>query len=82
MNSTGILRKIDELGRVVIPKEIRKKLKVFKHDNMEIFTDSSSIVLKKYEPYCIFCGSDTKTILLNNKLVCYNCIKKINCLKH
>lgn len=82
MNSTGIVRKIDELGRVVIPREVRKNLKISKQDNMEIFTDSNSIVLKKYEPYCIFCGSNTKTITFNNELICYDCIKKIHCLKH
>ena len=82
MNSTGIVRKTDELGRVVIPREVRNNLKISKQDNMEIFTDSNSIVLKKHEPYCIFCGSDTKTIMFNNELICYDCIKKIHCLKH
>lgn len=50
MKSTGIIRRIDDLGRIVIPKEIRKNIKIKNGDNMEIFLDSDSIVLKKYSP--------------------------------
>ena len=55
MKSTGIVRKVDELGRVVIPIELRNKLDIKVKDPIEIFVDGSSIVLKKYEPNCIFC---------------------------
>ena len=56
MKSTGIIRQIDELGRIVIPKEIRKKLEIEIKDPMEIYVDGHSITLKKVEDNCIFCG--------------------------
>lgn len=57
MKSTGIVRRVDELGRVVIPIELRNKFGITEKDPMEIYVDGSSIILKKYEPNCIFCGS-------------------------
>ena len=57
MKSTGIVRKVDELGRVVIPKELRKTLDIAEKDGMEIYVDGNAIILKKYEPSCIFCGN-------------------------
>ena len=62
MKSTGIVRRMDELGRVVIPIELRNKLKIVEKDPMEIFVDGSSIVLKKFEENCVFCGS-TKNVI-------------------
>ena len=57
MKSTGIVRKVDELGRVVIPIELRRTLGIEEKDALEIYTDNEKIVLKKYEPACIFCGN-------------------------
>ena len=58
MKATGIVRRIDDLGRIVIPKEIRRTLHIRETDPMEIFTDAKGqIILKKYEPSCIFCGN-------------------------
>ena len=62
MKSTGIIRRMDELGRVVIPIEIRNQFNIAEKDPMEIYVDGSSIVLKKFEPNCIFCGN-TKNLL-------------------
>ena len=56
MKSTGIVRKVDELGRVVLPIELRRTLEIAEKDPMEVFVDGSTIILKKYEPSCIFCG--------------------------
>ena len=56
MKNTGIVRQLDELGRVVLPKELRKTLNLNQRDPMEIFIDGVSVILKKYEPACIFCG--------------------------
>lgn len=56
MKSTGIVRKVDELGRVVLPSELRKTLSIEEKDALEIFIDNEKIVLKKYEPACIFTG--------------------------
>ena len=57
MKSTGIVRKVDELGRVVLPIELRRTLNISYKDSLEIFTDNNMVVLRKYEPSCIFCGS-------------------------
>ena len=81
IKSTGIVRKVDELGRVVLPIELRNKLGIQEKDPLEIYVDGSSIILKKYESNCIFCGGSKDLIEYNDKLVCYKCIEKINKLK-
>ena len=81
MKSTGIIRKVDELGRVVIPIEIRNQFNIAEKDPIEIYVDGSSIVLKKYEPNCIFCGNTENLINYNDKLICEDCSKKISTLK-
>ena len=79
MKATGIVRKVDELGRVVIPIELRNKFDIKVKDPIEIFVDSNAIVLKKYEPNCIFCGNskDKDLVKYNDKLVCKKCIEKL-----
>ena len=77
MKSTGIVRKVDELGRVVIPIELRNNLGIKEKDPIEIFVDGSSIVLKKYEPNCIFCGNSKNLMTYNDKLICEKCAEKI-----
>lgn len=77
MKATGIVRKVDELGRVVIPIELRNKFDIKVKDPIEIFVDSNSIVLKKYEPNCVFCGSTKDLVNYNDKLVCTKCIEKL-----
>ena len=81
MKSTGIIRKVDELGRVVIPIEIRNQFNIAEKDPIEIYVDGSSIILKKYEPNCIFCGNTENLINYNDKLICEDCSKKISKLK-
>ena len=78
MKSTGIVRRMDELGRVVIPIEIRNQFNIVEKDPIEIFVDGSSIVLKKFEPNCIFCGGTKNLMEYKNKLICENCSKKIS----
>lgn len=77
MKSTGIIRKVDELGRVVIPIEIRNKLNIAVKDPIEIYVDGSSIVLKKFEENCIFCGSSANLFTYKEKLLCAKCSSKI-----
>jgi len=77
MKSTGIIRKVDELGRVVIPIELRNNLKIAEKDPIEIFVDGSSIVLKKYESSCIFCGNTKKLTTYKDKQLCEKCAKQI-----
>ena len=78
MKSTGIVRKVDELGRVVIPIEIRNKFHIAEKDPIEIYVDGSSIVLKKYEPNCIFCGSSKHLVQYKDKLICAKCSRQIS----
>ena len=77
MKSTGIVRRIDDLGRVVIPKEIRKVLDIQYGDPLEIYTDGESIVLKKYEPNCIFCGETSDVVVRKGKNICNDCLREL-----
>lgn len=77
MKSTGIVRKIDDLGRMVIPIELRKTMNINKKDPMEIFVDGDKIILKKYEPACIFCGSADDIIEYEGRTICGSCKEKI-----
>ena len=77
MKSTGIVRKIDDLGRVVLPIEMRRVMNIGVKDSVEIFTDGESIVLKKYQPACIFCDSAKDVVKFKGKNVCMSCIKSM-----
>jgi transcriptional pleiotropic regulator of transition state genes len=77
MKSTGIVRKVDELGRIVIPIELRRILNVNEKDSLEIFTEGETIIFKKYMPGCVFCGEVKNTKLLKNISICQNCIDEI-----
>ncbi len=81
MKSTGIVRKVDELGRVVIPIEIRNKFDIAEKDPIEIYVDGSSIILRKYEPNCIFCGNAKNLTTYKDKLICSKCLQKISDLE-
>lgn len=78
MKSTGIMRRIDELGRVVIPIELRNEFRIEEKDSIEIFVDGSYIVLKKYEPNCTFCGKSKELSQYKGKLVCKKCLEKLS----
>jgi len=77
MKSTGIVRKVDGLGRLVIAKELRKTLDINEGDALEIYTEGEMIILKKYEPACIFCGEASSVTSYRNKKVCISCIKDL-----
>ena len=81
MKATGIVRKVDELGRVVIPIELRNKLGIKEKDPIEIYVDGSSVILKKYQPNCVFCGGTKNLVEYKDKLVCEKCGKEFvgNC---
>lgn len=78
MKSTGIVRRVDDLGRIVLPRELRKILNIDPRDSLEIFMDGDTIILRKYEPQCIFCGQASGVRTFKSKNVCENCIKEIN----
>ena len=77
MKSTGIVRPVDELGRIVLPIEIRKNLEIKPKDSLEIFIDENKIVLQKYQPACIFCHEVNHVIYFNGKRICSDCIEKL-----
>ncbi len=77
MKSLGIVRKVDELGRIVIPVELRRKFGIEIKDSLEIYTQDDYIVLKKYEPSCIFCGDADDIFEFNGKNICPKCAKAI-----
>lgn len=78
MKATGIVRPVDELGRVVLPKELRKVMDINEKDGMEIFVESDKIILRKYQPTCVFCGGLDDVVTLKDKLVCKTCIDTLN----
>ncbi|GEN36815.1 AbrB/MazE/SpoVT family DNA-binding domain-containing protein [Aneurinibacillus danicus] len=77
MRATGIVRKVDELGRVVLPKELRNKFGIAEKDGLEIFVDGEQIVLKKYVPACIFCDSADNVTDFKGKAICASCFEEI-----
>jgi len=77
MKSTGIVRKVDELGRVVIPIELRRTLEIEEKDALEIYVDQNKIILKKYEPACIFCGASENIETIKGRNVCRECMVMI-----
>ena len=81
MKATGIIRKVDELGRVVIPIELRTQFNIAEKDPIEIFVDGDSIVLKKYEKSCLFCGGSKNLKEYKGKLICNKCLGQIKNLE-
>lgn len=78
MKATGIVRKIDELGRVVLPKEIRRTFDIKEKDPIEIYVEGNNIFLKKYIPGCMFCGSLDDYIYYQDNYICRPCIEDIS----
>ena len=77
VKSIGIVRKIDELGRIVLPIETRRQLELEPRDGVEIFVDEDMVILKKYQPCCIFCGDGADVTLFRGKKVCKKCIAEL-----
>ena len=77
MKATGIVRKVDELGRIVLPIELRRTLGIQIKDPIEIYVDGDYILLKKYEPACVFCGNAKDVVRDLDKNVCADCIKEL-----
>jgi len=77
MKSTGIVRKVDELGRIVLPIELRRTLGIGEKDTLEIYVNGEHIILRKYEPSCIFCGSMDNIKEYKDKNICHVCTQQI-----
>ncbi len=80
MKSTGIVRKVDELGRIVLPIELRRTLDISEKDTLEIFVEGSSVVLKKYRATCIFCDSARDITIFKGKNICPKCLRELHSL--
>ncbi|GGE08225.1 SpoVT/AbrB family regulatory protein [Marinithermofilum abyssi] len=76
MKGIGIVRKVDHLGRIVLPKELRDTMGIHPHDGVEIFVNNDTIVLQKYNPSCIFCDSSEQLFYFKGKIVCHDCLEE------
>ena len=77
MKSTGIVRKVDELGRIVLPIEMRRTQDIAEKDALEIYVEGSSVILKNYKPSCIFCDSSKDITVFRGKNICPKCLKEL-----
>lgn len=77
MVSLGIIRRIDPLGRLVLPAKLRNMMQIDEETPLEIFTDGNYIILKKYSPSCIFCGKGERLKNFMGKRVCASCLIEI-----
>ena len=77
MKSTGIVRKVDELGRIVLPVEMRRTLDIAEKDALEIYVEGDAIILRKYQAACVFCDSLRNVISFKGRNVCADCIGKM-----
>ena len=77
MKSTGIVRKVDELGRIVLPIEMRRTLDIAEKDALEIYVEGSSVIPKKYKPSCIFCDTVKDVTEFKGKNICPKCLKEL-----
>ena len=78
MKSTGIIRKVDELGRIVLPIELRRTLDIAERDELEIYMEGDRIVLQKFEPSCIFCSSSRELVNFRGKNICSECMENLS----
>jgi transcriptional pleiotropic regulator of transition state genes len=77
VKSTGVVRRVDELGRIVIPIELRRTLDIAEKDALEIYVDGELIILKKYQPACIFCGDARDVVNYRGKNICNSCLQQL-----
>jgi AbrB family transcriptional regulator, transcriptional pleiotropic regulator of transition state genes len=77
MKSTGFVRRVDTLGRIVLPVELRKTFEIAVKDPVEIYVDGEQIILKKYEPACVFCGNAREISRFKGKNICNNCMENL-----
>jgi len=81
VKTTGIVRQMDSLGRIVLPIELRRTLNIAQKDSLEIYVEGDQIILKKYEPTCIFCENTENIVSFKGKNVCPNCLKELKAVK-
>ena len=77
MKSTGVVRQLDNLGRVVLPIELRRTMGIGVKDLLEVFVDGEDIILRKYQPACLFCGSQEDVVEYRGKNICRACLEQL-----
>ena len=77
MKTIGIVRKVDKLGRIVLPVELRKTLGIGDRDDLEIAVDGDTVVLRKYNPACVFCDGVKEIGVFRGKNICMNCLREL-----
>ena len=77
MKTTGVIRQLDSLGRIVLPIELRRTLDIKPKDMLEIFVEGNSVILRKYEPDCLFCGGSRELSPYRDKMICARCLKEL-----
>lgn len=78
MKATGIVRNIDQLGRIVVPKEVRRSLMIEEGDPLEIFVNGDQVILKPYKPNCVICGGTEEIKIYKSKKICSDCIEGLS----
>ncbi|MBQ6832542.1 MAG: AbrB/MazE/SpoVT family DNA-binding domain-containing protein [Oscillospiraceae bacterium] len=78
MKMTAIVRKVDELGRIVLPIELRRAMDISEKDELEIYLDEDRLILKKYENSCVFCRGNNSLVIHRGRAVCADCIQALN----
>ena len=81
MKTTGLVRNLDEMGRLVLPKELRRKLGLQEREPVEFFIDGQQIVIKKHQKTCVFCGADDNLLQFKEKTVCESCVGDLHLIK-
>lgn len=77
MKSTGVVRQLDALGRIVLPIELRRTMNIDTKDSLEIYVNGDEIILKKHDAYCIFCAGVNNVINYKGKLLCKACLDEL-----
>lgn len=80
VKSTGIVRRVDEMGRIILPAELRERYHIRRGDSLEIMFDDASVILRKYQPFCIFCDGDDGLVRFRGRSVCRRCISEVQLL--
>lgn len=81
MRSTGIFRRIDSLGRFVLPKELRKSLDIKQNDYLQIFLEGDTIILKKGQLSCVLCGESDDLVDYREKKICRKCLAELSAMQ-
>lgn len=77
MKTSGIVRKVDELGRIVLPVEMRRLLNISEKDALEIALENEAIVIRKHHSECVFCGSVKDVVEFKGRNICAECISQL-----